>query len=53
MASPILPEANYAVIVMPNWDASAWMTNKTTTGFTIHFGTAVPANATVDWFIVR
>lgn len=47
------PDANYAVIVTPNWGTTAWVTAKATTGFTIHFGTSAPAGASVDWFIVR
>jgi hypothetical protein len=47
------PDANYGVIVTPNWGTTAWVTAKATTGFTINFGTAAPASASVDWFIVR
>lgn len=51
--SMLEPDADYAVIVTPNWGTTSWVTAKATTGFTINFGTAAPASATVDWFIVR
>ena len=51
--SMIEPDADYAVIVTPNWSTTTFVTAKATTGFTINFGTAAPASATVDWFIVR
>lgn len=46
-------DANYGVIVTPSWGTTAWVTNKATSGFTINFGTAAPANATVDWILMR
>jgi hypothetical protein len=49
----IEPDANYAVIVTPSWSTTAYVTSRATTGFTINFGTAAPAGATVDWLIVR
>ena len=48
-----LSDANYGVAVTPNWNTSVWVTGKTATGFTINFGTAAPAGATVDWMIRR
>lgn len=47
------PDATYAVQVTPSWLTTVRVTSKTTAGFTIDFGTAAPAGATVDWFIVR
>jgi hypothetical protein len=47
------PDTNYAVIVTPNWLTTHRVTSKATTGFTVDFGTAAPAGATFDYFIVR
>ena len=47
-----LPDTNYAVYVTPQWNTSVWVTGKTTTGFTINFGTAAPTGGSyVDWVI--
>ena len=47
-----LPNTNYAVYVTPQWNTSVWITGKTTTGFTINFGTAAPTGGSyVDWVI--
>ena len=47
-----LPNTNYAVYVTPQWNTSVWVTGKTTTGFTINFGTAAPTGGSyVDWVI--
>ena len=43
----------YGVTVTPNWSSTVAVTSKTTTGFTITFGTAAPANATVDFGTYR
>lgn len=42
------PDAGYGVVATPNWGTTVWVTNKSTTGCTINFGTGAPANATVD-----
>jgi hypothetical protein len=47
------PDATYGVIVTPNWLTTVQVTSKTVSGFTINFGTPAPANAKVDWFLVR
>lgn len=47
------PDTNYGVIVTPSWGTTAWVTSKATSGFTINFGTAAPAGATVDWILMR
>jgi hypothetical protein len=47
------PDANYAVIITPAWNTTVWVTNKATTGFTVHFGTGPGADSSFDWFIVR
>jgi len=47
-----LPNTNYAVYVTPQWNTSVWITGKTTTGFTINFGTAAPTGGSaLDWVI--
>jgi hypothetical protein len=46
--------SNYAVQCTPSYNTTCYITGKSTTGFTINFGTAAPdANQTVDWFVVR
>ena len=50
--SQTLPSTNYAVYVTPQWNTTVWITGKTTTGFTINFGTAAPTGGSyVDWVI--
>ena len=50
--SQTLPNTNYAVYVTPQWNTSVWITGKTTTGFTINFGTAAPTGGSaLDWVI--
>ena len=50
--SQTLPSTNYAVYVTPQWNTSVWVTGKTTTGFTINFGTAAPTGGSaLDWVI--
>jgi len=50
--SQTLNTTNYAVYVTPQWNTSVWITGKTTTGFTINFGTAAPTGGSyVDWVI--
>jgi len=47
------PNATYQVYAVPNWGTTVFVTSKTTGGFTINFGTAAPASATVDWAVLR
>lgn len=47
------PDATYGVQVTPSWATTVYVTAKTTAGFTINFGTAAPAGATCDWFLIR
>lgn len=47
------PDANYAVFCTPNWDTTCFVTDKTTTGFTLNYGTAAPSGQLVDWFVMR
>ena len=46
-------DTSYGVNATPNWGTTVWVTNKTTTGCTVNFGTAAPANATVDLITFR
>ena len=47
-------DADYGVLVTPHWDTSVWITNKTTSGFTVNFGTAAPTGGSyIDWFVYR
>lgn len=41
-------DANYGVSVTPSWLTTVRVHSKTTTGYTIEFGTGAPASATVD-----
>jgi hypothetical protein len=47
------PDHNYAVVATPSWPTTIWVTDKTTTGFVLNFGTAAPAGATVQWLLFR
>jgi hypothetical protein len=46
-------DASYAVLCTPNWSTTCYATAKGTTGFTLNFGTAAPAGASVDWIVIR
>lgn len=46
-------DTNFGVVATPNWGTTVWVTNKSTTGCTVNFGTAAPANATVDLITFR
>jgi len=48
-----LSDTNYAVLVTPNWGTTVWITNKTTTNFTVNFGTVAIQYAGIDWMITR
>jgi hypothetical protein len=47
------PDNNYAIQVTPSWITQLAVTNKTTTTFSVQFGTPAPAGASIDWFLVR
>lgn len=47
------PDTDYGVSVTPSWNTTVWTSNKTTTGCTIHFGTAAGAGATIDLLTFR
>lgn len=45
---------NYTVFAEVSWNTTVFITNKTSAGFTINFGTAVPSGGrTVRWIKVR
>lgn len=46
-------DASYGVVATPSWGTTVWVTNKTTTGCTINFGTGAPAGGTVDLITFR
>jgi hypothetical protein len=46
-------DAEYAVSVTPSWMTNLCVPTKTAAGFAVQFGTAAPANAKLDWVIVR
>lgn len=46
-------DANYAVFVTPSWMTNHCVTKKTAKGFTVQFSAAAPAEAKVDWMMVR
>jgi hypothetical protein len=47
------PDTNYAVVVETNWGTTHFITAKLKTGFTVNFGTAAPASATMSWMVIR
>jgi hypothetical protein len=47
------PNANYAVLCTPNYATTCYVTGKSTGGFTLNFGTAAPASASVSWMAIR
>jgi hypothetical protein len=52
--SRVEDDANYQIVATPSWATTVWVTGKTTTGFTLNFGTAAPdANQTVSWLLFR
>jgi len=47
-------DTNYGVLVTPHWNTTVSVTGKTTTGFTINFGTAAPVGgSSLDWMLFR
>lgn len=49
------PDTGYGVLVTPSWPTtvSVAAADKSATGFTVHFGTVAPANATVSFLTFR
>lgn len=45
-------DTNYTILVEVNWNTSVWITNKTTSGFRINFGSA-PSGAVVRWVKIK
>lgn len=51
---PAQPDTFYSVTATPEWNTTVWISDKTTAGFNINFGTAAPAGGSfVAWKIVR
>ena len=47
-------DTNYTVLVEVSWNTTVWISNKTTGGFRINFGTAVPSGGrVVNWVKVK
>jgi len=46
-------DTRYGVSATPSWGTTVWVSARSTTGCTITFGTAAPANATVDVLTFR
>jgi hypothetical protein len=45
---------DYTVLVEVSWNTTVWIDNKTSGGFRINFGTAVPSGGrTIRWMKVR
>lgn len=47
------PDTNYGILVTLSWNTTYWISNKTTTGFRIYFGTAPTSDSYLDWFLFR
>jgi hypothetical protein len=45
--SPAQPDTSYHVVVTPSWNTTIYITQKTTTGFRINYGTAAPSGGGV------
>lgn len=46
-------DANYGVFIEQTWLTNRAVTGKTARGFTVKFATPAPADATLDWMLVR
>jgi hypothetical protein len=47
------PDARYSLCVQPNWLTAAAVTEKRPGGFRVEFSEAAPADATIDWQLIR
>lgn len=47
------PDTNYAVTCSPQFDATCWVSNKTTDGFRLNFDPAAATTSAVDWHLIR
>ena len=45
--------ANYAITVTPSWLTNLAVTEKSNSGFKVIFGTSAPAEAKIDWQLIR
>jgi hypothetical protein len=51
--APQQPDNNYGIFVSPTWNTTCYITSKTTTGFTVNFGTAAPTEGGyIEWFML-
>lgn len=46
-------DTNYGIVATPNWSTTCYVSARSTTSFTLTFGTAAPASATVDAIMFR
>ncbi|HEY4186270.1 MAG TPA: PilZ domain-containing protein [Polyangia bacterium] len=46
-------DGHFGVQVTPSWQTALAIVGKTTAGFTVSFGTPAPAEAHLDWLLVR
>jgi hypothetical protein len=51
VALPVVITGDYNVLIDPNWNTTVWCSEKTSTGFTVTFGTPAPPLASIDWGI--
>jgi hypothetical protein len=45
--TPAQPDTNYHVVATPSWNTTIYVTNKSTNGFTVNYGTAAPSGGGV------
>ena len=45
--TPAQPDTNYHVVATPSWNTTVYVTNKSTGGFTVNYGTAAPSGGGV------
>lgn len=48
-----LLDNTYAAICVPSWNTTWWITSKSSTGFTINFGTSPASTSQLDWTVTR
>lgn len=54
MANQQEADTNYAIIALPSWETTCWVTSKATSGFTLNFGVPTPdSSQTVQWLLFR
>jgi hypothetical protein len=47
------PDTNYHAVVTPSWNTTVYVTDKSTTGFTINYGTAPASAGSIDITVWR